>query len=168
MQTKSKTECDIEFYRKEYKKQKTLEQIVSSRKLNRPKTKKWHVAVSLAVLPFLSAGAILLTFTMEVSTVCRALIASFINVLIMETYLRFCLTEAVKCYQHYAKEETRRLCKCIPSCSEYALISLKRVFPLIVALLKIRKRLYVICDGGDYKIDFPLRKMSEDFESKIS
>ena len=167
MPTRSKSENDIEFFRKEYKKQKQLEIIVNSRKLNRPKTKKWQVAVSFIVLPFLLSGAIFLILATELSMVYRVLLAVFAVLFIIETYLRFCLIQAVKCYQHYAKEETRRRCKCIPSCSEYALISLKRIFPLLIALLKIRKRLYVTCDGGDYKIDFPIKKMNDEYKSKI-
>lgn len=168
MPTKSKTASDIEFFRKEYRKQKKLEKIVDSRILKRPATKKWHVAVCFVVLAALLSGAGILTFAIETETVYNVLLFLSSAVIIAETYLRFCLIEAVKCYQHYAREETRRLCKCIPSCSEYALISLKRIFPVLVALLKIRKRLYVTCDGGDYKIDFPTKKMNDEFESRLN
>ncbi|MBO5712845.1 MAG: membrane protein insertion efficiency factor YidD [Clostridia bacterium] len=87
--------------------------------------------------------------------------------LLFETYLRFCFIILVKRYQAVAKEETRRRCKCVPSCSEYAILSLKKIFPLLLALLKIRKRLFKTCNGEEYKIDFPLKKMGEEFENKL-
>jgi len=55
---------------------------------------------------------------------------------------------------------------CVPSCSEYAIICLEKIFPLTVALLKIRKRLYKTCKGEDYKLDFPFKKMNAEFEKK--
>ncbi|MBO4573647.1 MAG: membrane protein insertion efficiency factor YidD [Clostridia bacterium] len=65
----------------------------------------------------------------------------------------FCI-KLVECYQHYAKVETRRKCLCRPTCSEYAIISLKKYF-LPVALFKILKRLLKTCRGGIYKNDEP-------------
>ena len=85
---------------------------------------------------------------------------------IFELYIRFCLLQTVKCYQHYAKEETRRRCMCIPSCSEYAIICLEKIFPLAIALMKIRIRLYKTCRGEDYKLDFPLKNLNFEFEKK--
>lgn len=157
---------DIEFIRKEYKKQKKLETIVNTRILNKPSTKKWQVATNVAILLFLLSGVVPIAIAAEKPEY-KILIVVLSILLIAETHLRFCFFIAVKCYQHYATEEVRRTCKCIPSCSEYALLSLKRVFPLFVALLKIRKRLYVVCNGEEYKIDFPIKKMNEDYEKSI-
>lgn len=157
----------IEFFRAEYQKQQKLEQIVNSRILKRPKTKKWQVVASFIILPFL---LFLLEFAVIASKMMLAIKIIFtilVFIATVEVYLRFCCSLVVRCYQHYAKEETRRRCKCIPSCSEYALLCFKRVFPLVVALIKIRKRLYVTCDGEDYVIDFPLKKMEKDFESTL-
>ncbi len=160
-------QSEIDFCRKEYTRQKTLEKIVNSRVLVRPNVKKWQVAISFAILPFLLFICIFLIFLSEVSMVWKIILSSFIAIVIFEGYLRFCFLLVVKSYQHYAKEETRRRCKCIPSCSEYAVISLKRVFPLILALLKIRKRLFFTCNGEEYKIDFPTKKTGERYESQI-
>ena len=66
---------------------------------------------------------------------------------------RLLCIKLVDCYQHYAKEETRRKCLCKPTCSEYAISVLKK-HCLIVALNKIRIRLFITCKG-DYKIDLP-------------
>ena len=60
----------------------------------------------------------------------------------------------VECYQHYAPEERRRRCLCMPTCSEYALLVLKKDF-LPIALCKIRKRLFKTCRDGNYQKDFP-------------
>lgn len=158
---------NLEFFRQEYKKQKKLETIVNSRVLSRPKTKKWQVTVYFVILPFLFVLAVLFGISLNLNIVLKIFIIFFFVLVLLETYLRFCLINVVKCYQRYAKEETRRICKCIPSCSEYALICLKKIFPLTLALLKIRKRLYVTCNGEEYKIDFPTKKMGEKFENDL-
>lgn len=59
----------------------------------------------------------------------------------------------VECYQHYAPEEYRRLCLCKPTCSEYALIVLKK-YNFIKAIYLIYIRLTKTCKNT-YKIDFP-------------
>jgi len=71
-----------------------------------------------------------------------------------ETYLRFYGVKLIECYQHYAKTETRRRCRCVPSCSEYAILCLKR-YELIKALIKIGKRLFGTCKGSEFIIDMP-------------
>lgn len=60
----------------------------------------------------------------------------------------------IKCYQHYASESIRRSCMCKPTCSEYAIIVIKR-YCLIKALILIYIRLFRTCTGKIYKIDFP-------------
>lgn len=60
----------------------------------------------------------------------------------------------VKCYQHYASEYIRRSCLCKPTCSEYAILVLKK-YSLIKAVVLIYIRLKKTCTGNTYKIDFP-------------
>ena len=62
----------------------------------------------------------------------------------------------IKCYQHYASENIRRSCMCKPTCSEYAIIVIKR-YCLIKALILIYIRLFRTCTGRIYKIDFPYK-----------
>lgn len=157
-------QSDIDFWRKEYVRQKALEQIVSKRQLARPNTTKWQVIILLSIVPFLVMGAILFSIFLPIFTVYKIVIVLVLLLLISELYLRFCFIQTVKCYQHYAKEETRRRCLCVPSCSEYALIALKKIFPLTVALFKIRKRLYHTCKGEEYILDFPFQRMNVEFE----
>lgn len=158
---------DIEFFRREYEKQKKLEVIINSRVLNRPKVKKWQVMASFVILPFLLFFSTLFCIFLKVSIWLKIFFILLFALLILEFYLRFCLILVVKCYQRYAKEETRRRCKCIPSCSEYAILSLTVIYPLPLAIKKIRKRLYVTCDGGDYIIDFPTKRQNKKYESSI-
>ena len=158
---------DVELCRQEYVKQKKLEAYVNSRVLKRPKIKKWQVTASFVILPFLLFLEIYFAVVIKASLLIKIAFIVGATFFIIEGYLRLCLIGVVKCYQRYAKTDTRKRCKCIPSCSEYALITLKRIFPLLRALLKIRKRLYVTCNGEEYKIDFPLEKMRRDFESKL-
>ena len=158
---------DIEFYRQEYKKQKKLEQIVNSRVLVKPKIKKWQVTALFVILPFLLFACIFLPLISKLSLLYKVLIPTLACISVFEIYLRLCLICLVKLYQARAKKDTRKRCKCIPSCSEYAILSLKKLFPLLLALLKIRKRLFVTCDGQDYKIDFPIKRMSKEYENKL-
>lgn len=145
--------------------QKKLEDIIQSRPLSRPKTKKWHVIAEFVVFLILIGGIFFLLLVMEKNTVETMLLFFSALFIVVELYLRFCLIQVVKCYQHYASDKVRRRCLCVPSCSEYAILSLK-LFPLTVALMKIRKRLYKTCKGDDYILDFPCKRMNERFKKR--
>ena len=138
---------------KKYEEQKQFECYQLSRELPRPKTTKLHLVIYtgtffVAIACFSYALCVLFTLT-----VAKCLI--FISVCVfIELYMRFLGVKAVEFYQHYASEERRRKCLCIPSCSEYAIICFKK-YPLIMAVFKIRKRLYKTCRGDEYKIDIP-------------
>lgn len=157
---------EIELARAEYAKLKKIEEYTATRPLNRPNVKKWQVVVAFAAIPAVIFVAVLppllLSATWQAFSI--SAIALFLAI---EGYVRVCLILLVKCYQRYAKVETRRRCKCVPSCSEYAVLSLKKIFPLFVALLKIRKRLFSTCDGREYRIDFPTKKTGEEFEKRF-
>lgn len=159
-------QADIDLCRKEYIKQRKLEEIISQRQLKRPNTKKWQVTLLYSIVPLLFFCAILFSFLLPTTAIFKILVFILLLLFTFELYIRFCLLQTVKCYQHYAKEETRRRCMCVPSCSEYAIICLEKIFPLTVALIKIRIRLYKICKGGDYKLDFPFKKMNYEFKEK--
>lgn len=159
---------DIDLFRREYARQRKLEAIVAGRKLNRPNISGRQVAALFVGLPFLLFAAVFPCVTYARGPLLKILLSITAAVIVAETYLRLCLAAAVKLYQKRAKEETRRRCMCIPSCSEYALLALKRVFPLARALYKIRKRLYVTCNGDGYKVDFPTKKAGRIFETRLS
>ena len=121
----------------------------------RPKTTKltvlWYSLLYLGILGVAAWGI----FGFSGFSVAASLLA-FLGwfVLVTELYGRFLGVKVVECYQHYATEKTRRNCKCVPSCSEYAILCLKK-YELIRAIRKIRKRLFVTCRGFDYILDDP-------------
>lgn len=158
---------DIEFYRKEYIKQKKLEKFVNSRKLIRPNVKKWQVVMSFVAFLILAFMSVLFSVLSPLGVLGKTFLSVTLLIILVESHLRFCLILTVKYYQKCAKEETRRRCLCVPSCSEYAILTLKKTFPLFLALLKIRKRLFVTCKGEEYIIDFPTKRMGHEFEGKL-
>ena len=128
-----------------------VEQYVK-RELIRPKT-RWGVPLLVGLLMLLAplgVGFVILRIFPHFDALPCYLISYFTVGLPL---LRLLLIKVVECYQHYAKEELRRFCMCMPSCSEYAIKVLKR-YPLAVALFKIVFRLTVTCDG-EMKIDLP-------------
>lgn len=60
----------------------------------------------------------------------------------------------IKLYQHYAPESIRQKCICTPSCSEYALIVLKK-YNTLKALKLIYIRLKFTCNGNKPITDYP-------------
>lgn len=76
-----------------------------------------------------------------------------INVILI-CFARSVAVFIIHVYQRYAPEEMRRKCKCIPSCSEYALIALdKYIWP--IAFYKIWYRVTRTCSKSGYHIDYP-------------
>lgn len=57
-------------------------------------------------------------------------------------------------YQHYADEEIRRRCLFKPTCSEYAILAIKK-YGLIIGGIKAYRRLFKRCRGNIYRIDYP-------------
>jgi putative component of membrane protein insertase Oxa1/YidC/SpoIIIJ protein YidD len=68
--------------------------------------------------------------------------------------LRKLLVIAVELYQRYAPEEIRRRCTLMPTCSEYAILALRK-YGVIVGLYRIYVRLTRTCKGGEYRMDYP-------------
>ena len=139
----------------EYEEQKILEKYQRERILPRPKTHYIHIVI-FAFL-YLIAVAIDVSLLCILPNTLTVIATTFFIPTFSEFYLRFLGIKIVECYQHYASDFTRRRCLCIPSCSEYAIICLKK-YELICALVKIRKRLHITCSGDLYIIDFPYKK----------
>ncbi len=123
-----------------------------SRELIRPKT-TWKTPVLIfalmLVLPL--AAGFFLKALVPIWGLGTCLLLCYLTADVL--LLRLLLIKLVRCYQHYAKEELRRFCMCVPSCSEYAVAVLKK-YPLLVAVYKTVKRLTRTCDG-EKKIDMP-------------
>lgn len=138
-----------------YNEQKRLEQYQQNRILITPKTTKAMVGGYVAILVAIYTGLSVVLFVVSpLQQWVNLLIFVLCIVGVTETYGRFLGIKVVECYQHYATEATRRKCKCVPSCSEYAVLCLKK-YGLIKALLKIKKRLFVTCKGFAYILDDP-------------
>ena len=78
---------------------------------------------------------------------------SFVSVGVFLIFLKKICIMLIKLYQHYATDETRRRCALMPSCSEYALLALKK-YNVFKGLYKTHIRLTTKCNGS-YKIDYP-------------
>ncbi len=128
---------------------------VLTRPLHRPKTNAVTMVLVLTAYLTVCIGvcvAFLTLFPLPRAARVALAVATTVGVALLSA--KFVCIKAVECYQHYAKEETRRRCLCMPTCSEYALAVLKK-YPLSVALRKIRKRLFVTCSGAIYLKDPP-------------
>jgi len=64
------------------------------------------------------------------------------------------LIGAIRLYQRYAPEEVRRRCLFMPTCSEYAILSLKKHGVLIGMRMTV-DRLWHRCRGDIYRMDYP-------------
>lgn len=145
---------DYEEIIKQYEVQKKLEAYQMSRTLPRPKTTKLHVAFWVVLFVTLLTALVIGAVYLPLSPLWRIGLAVIVILLFLEFSLKFLGIKFVECYQHYASEERRRRCLCIPSCSEYAILCFKK-YGFIRALVKIRKRLYRTCTGDEYKEDYP-------------
>lgn len=67
---------------------------------------------------------------------------------------RMAVIGCIKLYQHYAPEEVRRRCLFKPTCSEYAILAIKK-YGLIRGGYKAYVRLFHKCWGDVYSIDYP-------------
>lgn len=141
-------------YIKRYHQQIELFYYQNQRVIVRPKTNIFHIVICIAVYLFVITFCVIMNVMIDQPIVYELPVSVTVYALISEYLLRYIGIKAVECYQHYATEETRRNCLCVPSCSEYAILCLKK-YELIHALLKIRKRLFVTCKGSDYIIDDP-------------
>ena len=82
------------------------------------------------------------------------LLVEVVNIAVIILFGRTILSIAVQIYQRYAPESLRRQCTCRPTCSEYALLALKKYY-WPKALLLIIRRVTRTCQQPGYKIDFP-------------
>ena len=106
--------------RKQYDEQKTLEKYQVERVLFVPKTNMAMLLGWLFLFLVLIALDIFLSIILIKKILLRIVAIAALLIVIFEVYGRFLGIKVVECYQHYAKEETRRRCLCVPSCSESA------------------------------------------------
>lgn len=75
----------------------------------------------------------------------------FLSALLM---VRKAAIGAIHLYQHYASETVRRRCLFKPTCSEYAVLAIRK-YGVIIGCIKIYFRLFKRCRGTIYSIDYP-------------
>lgn len=126
---------------------------IETREYARPATTMKHVWACLFILILFHFSLGLTVLLIPLSVLYRMVIYVAVFLVFNEFYLRLFGIVLVKCYQHYGTYEMRCTCKCLPSCSEYSILALKK-YPLIIAFFKIYKRLNKTCDGT-YKEDYP-------------
>ncbi|MDR1100413.1 MAG: membrane protein insertion efficiency factor YidD [Treponema sp.] len=68
--------------------------------------------------------------------------------------LKKAIIGAVKLYQHYAPEKTRRKCLFKPTCSEYMILAIEK-YGALKGVYKGLHRLFVKCKGHYYSVDYP-------------
>ena len=67
---------------------------------------------------------------------------------------KYVIIGIIKLYQHYAPEEIRRRCLFMPTCSEYAILAIRK-YGGIIGILRTYYRLVYRCRGNIYQIDYP-------------
>lgn len=67
---------------------------------------------------------------------------------------KYAVIGVIKLYQYYAPEEIRRRCLFMPTCSEYAIMAIRK-FGSVIGLYKSYYRLFYRCRGNIYMIDYP-------------
>lgn len=126
----------------------------------RPDITYWNAAVKwlsielfIVIITAISTVSIRLFFDM-VLLISNSILIS--EVVLNIFLLRWFLIDIIKLYQHYAPDDVRRRCHMLPSCSEYAIISLRR-YGLIIGILLSTIRLRKRCDCT-YRIEYPSLK----------
>ena len=79
-----------------------------------------------------------------------------VSVIAIELFfcLKYAVIGVIKLYQHYAPEEIRRRCLFMPTCSEYAIMAIRK-YGVIIGSCKGYYRLMYLCRGNIYKIHYP-------------
>ncbi len=154
MKRKSCGEMSLEEFRQHIEEQEKIGKLIKTRQLVRPKTTIFSPLI-LAVIYLLISFFIPFALTKIFSLIkLRWLIYISSYLFFAFIFIKPLLIKSIECYQHYAKEETRRKCVCIPSCSEYSIAVLKK-YNLFKAIYKILIRVFRTCGGYGYVIDEP-------------
>lgn len=131
--------------------------------LARPKTDIWYLLKGLFVLGvfslLFSSSVVAVLADMKIIEWEKFSFNDFCNILIPVVVVLFILMAkqamivCIELYQHYASEETRRKCVCMPSCSTYALMVLRKnnIFKATYLILCRLKS----CAGQICFIDYP-------------
>lgn len=132
------------------------------RKLARPKTRIYNLLafiIAIAIFSFLISAFIAFIFQnmeiieKDISFDNFFFLCGHIFILLLVLSAKKITILSILLYQHYATEYTRRKCMCMPSCSVYALMVLRK-FNYIKAVILIYKRIGR-CSTPHCIIDYP-------------
>ncbi len=137
--------------------QEFVRKYVMERPLYRPKITFLKASLILVGTVFLSIIASILLYKIVLRVgffLSKKTYYIFFYVFELIVVSRFIAIMGIKLYQHYAPEDVRRRCLLKPTCSEYAIIVLKK-YGTVLGLIKIWRRLKYYCRGDVYYIDEP-------------
>ena len=82
------------------------------------------------------------------------LFSSIVTFVILCLTVRWFAIDCIRLYQHYAPEQIRRRCILMPSCSEFAILAIKR-YGFILGCIMAYYRLNFRCRGNINRIEYP-------------
>ena len=133
--------------------QDIAEKYVNERQIVRPNTNIKTALISFLLFLVVSSVFTWLVhyifITVNIFTLCAIVI--FVELLFC---FKYAIIGVIKLYQHYAPEEIRRRCLFMPTCSEYAIMAIRK-YGSIIGLCKSYFRLFYRCRGNIYMIDYP-------------
>lgn len=117
---------------------------------------KWFaIVISMVVVAVCIACALSLLEKLVHFRICDFWV-SFLFAFVIEIVwiLKWCVIDIIKLYQHYAPEHVRRRCILMPSCSEFAIIAVRK-YGLIIGSSLTLYRLNHRCKGTIHRIEYP-------------
>lgn len=137
--------------------QNLVREYVLNRPLYRPPITYLKAIIILCLVVCISV-----VFSLILNNILHALGFSFLPIMFFCTFfgleglllLKPFAILAIRLYQHYAPEEVRRRCLLKPTCSEYAIIVIKKN-GAIIGIIKTWYRLNYKCRGNVYYVDEP-------------
>lgn len=153
---------------------------VNYRKITRPKTDIRAAIISFLIFAIvtgiltwftrfvlISVGALAyLPLNIQVFFTEKPALSGFVTCLLVICVelifsLKYIVIGIIRLYQHYAPEVIRRRCLFKPTCSEYAILAVRK-YGAIIGLFKSWYRLVYLCRGNIYRIHYPWYKLSDD------
>ena len=104
---------------------------IENRTLTRPGTNMKHVWACLIILVIFYFVLGITTLLIKIDDLYKIIVFVGSSLIFNEFFIRFFGIKLIECYQHYAADEVRRNCRCLPSCSEYSILVLKKYMVII-------------------------------------
>ncbi|GHU97806.1 hypothetical protein FACS189483_04820 [Spirochaetia bacterium] len=126
---------------------------VLKHELSHPKTSIFNALVFLSLL-LLVCFSIAKTLGLIFAEIPFKLVFFLVFFSILFILSKNIIIGIIEIYQHYAPEGVHRNCLCMPTCSEYMILVIKKYGALKGMWMGIYRLLHT-CRGRDYKIDYP-------------